>query len=200
MEEDKTYACLTAERDALRRMHALSLWALEAGEDPRTLWQEIMDTAIGILKADKGTLQLLDRESLRIVAHHAHDREFLEFFSAAENVSSVCGEACQRGERVVVEDIERSDIYAGTPSLDVLRRAQVRAVQSTPLRTRGGKLLGVLTTQWSSPHMPEKQDLLLLDLLARQAADLIQHGHAEIAFRRGRAFGHQRSRVAHGGR
>ena len=181
MEEDKTYARLTAERDALRRMHALSLWALEAGEDTHALWQEIMDTAIGILKADKGTLQLLDGESLRIVAHHAHDQEFLEFFSAAENVSSVCGEACQRGERVVVEDIERSDIYAGTPSLDLLRRAQVRAVQSTPLRTRGGKLLGVLTTQWSSPHIPEKQDLVLLDLLARQAADLIQHSHAETA-------------------
>lgn len=183
MEENGTYAHLTAERDALRRMHALSTRALEEGEDPQSLWQEIMDTGIGILKADKGTLQLLEGDTLHIVAHQGHDKTFLDFFSAAEHVASVCGEALRHGQRVMVEDIERNDIFAGTPSLDVLRAAGVRAAQSTPLRGRTGKLLGILTTDWSSPHLPDEQDLLLLDLLARQAADLIENKRAQTALR-----------------
>jgi PAS domain S-box-containing protein len=183
MEVENKYARLTAERDAMRRMHALSIRALAVGEDSSVLWQEIIDTAIAILGAEKGTLQSVDGENLRIMAHHGHDQKFLDFFSAARNVASVCGEALRRGKRVVVEDIERSQLFVGTPSLDVLRAAGIRAVQSTPLRTRGGKLIGILTTQWAAPRVPDEQDLLLLDLLARQAADLIEYNHSEMALR-----------------
>ncbi|MGH7943102.1 MAG: GAF domain-containing protein [Limisphaerales bacterium] len=183
MEEQAIQTQLSQERDTLRRMHALSTRALEAGEDCQSLWQEIMDTAVAIPQADKGTLQLLQDGTLRIVAHHGHDKTFLDFFRAAETAPSACGEAMRRAERVIIEDIEGAAIFAGTASLDVLRAAGVRAVQSTPLRARGGELMGVLTTQWSRPHVPDQQDLLLVDLLARQAADLIEHQQAEIAMR-----------------
>jgi len=39
----------------------------------------------------------------------------------------------QRGERVVVEDVTTSPVFAGTAALDVVLAAGVRAVQSTPL-------------------------------------------------------------------
>lgn len=183
MEEDRKYSRLAAERDALRRLHTLNIRALENGEEPQSLWQEIMDTAISILKADKGLLQLLEGESLRIVAHHGHNERFLDCFYGAEDGTSVCGEATRTGQRVIVEDIEQSNIFAGTPALDVLRAAGIRAALSVPLRTGGGKLPGILTTQWSRPHMPDEQDLLLLDMLARQAAELIEHKAAQIASR-----------------
>ncbi len=93
----------------------------------------------------------------------------------------------RRGQRVVVPDIEESPLFAGTPSLAVLREAGVRAVQSTPLVSRTGALLGILTTQWGDVYSPDEHDLWRIDLLARQAADLIQHAAAERALRESEA-------------
>jgi PAS domain S-box-containing protein len=178
----KAEADRDADLAALTRMHALSRRGVEAGGSAALL-QETIDTAVAIMKADKGTLQLLERDRLRIVAHHGHERPFLDHFAAAENVASVCGEATRRGERVIVPDVETSPIFSGTPSLPVMRAAGVRAVQSTPLLTRGGRLLGILTTQWAAPHTADERSLWRLDLLARQAADLIEQTQADAGLR-----------------
>jgi PAS domain S-box-containing protein len=163
---------------ALTRMHALSDRVLNA-PGHEALLQEVVDAAVAIMGAQRGTLQLLEGDSLRIVAHHGHERPFLEFFASAETRASACGEAMCRRERVLVEDVEKSPLFTGTPSLPVLRAAGVRAIQSTPLVGRSNELFGILTTQWSVPHSPSRHDLGLLDLLARQAADLIGHAWAE---------------------
>ena len=101
-------------------------------------------------------------------------------------MASVCGEATRRGERVVVSDVETSSLFIGTPSLAVLREAGVRAVQSTPMMSRNGALLGILTTQWGVPYTPDEHDLWRIDLLVRQAADLIEHSQAEEELRKSR--------------
>src|SRR6185312_12187559 len=44
-------------------------------------------------------------------------------------------------------------------------------------------LLGMLSTHWSRPHEPSERDLRLLDILARQAADLIERRKSEEALR-----------------
>jgi PAS domain S-box-containing protein len=168
---------LATDLSALTRMHDLSIKVLETG-GLEPLLQEIMDAAVAILSAEKGTLQLVEDACLRIVAHHGHEYPFLDFFASAENVASVCGEATRRGERVIVEDVEASPLFVGTPSLPVLRDAGVRAVQSTPLLSRQGQLLGILTTHWGVPYAPDEHDLWRIDLLARQAADMIEHTQA----------------------
>jgi PAS domain S-box-containing protein len=175
-------ARLAADLAALTRMHALS-GRLVAPGGLQPLLQEVMDAAVAIMGAEQGTLQLLDGRSLRIVAHRGHQQPFLDFFASAENVASVCGEATMRGERVVVPDVEKSPLFAETPSLAVLREAGVRAVQSTPLMSRTGALLGILTTHWGVPYSPDEHDLWRLDLLARQAADLIEYAKADEALR-----------------
>ncbi len=175
-------ARLEADLAALTRMHALSRRLVEPG-GLQPLLQEIMDAAVAIVGAERGTLQLLEGDSLRIVAHHGHQQPFLEFFASAENRASVCGEATKRGERVVVPDVEASSLFAGTSSLAVLREAGVRAVQSTPVMSRAGKLLGILTTHWPKPYQPDEHALWRIDLLARQAADLIEFMKAEAALR-----------------
>ena len=173
-------AKLEADLTALTRIRDMSTKVLEA-EGLDSMLQGIMDAAVAIVAAEKGTLQMVVGDSLHIVAHVNHDRAFLDFFAAAENVASVCGEATKRGERVVVSNVETSPLFAGTPSLSVLRKAGVRAVQSTPLISRKGKLLGILTTQWGVPHVPDEQDLWRIDLLARQAADMIDQAQATMA-------------------
>jgi PAS domain S-box-containing protein len=181
-ERKNAEARMKADLAALTRLHKLSGRVLDSG-GLQLLLQEIMDAAVEIVGAEKGTLQLLEGDSLRIVAHHGHQRPFLEFFESAETRASVCGEATRRGERVIVPDIEMSSLFEGTPSQSVLRSAGVRAVQSTPISSRTGTLLGILTTQWGAPYTPDEQDLWRLDLLVRQAADLIEHAKAEEALR-----------------
>ncbi len=167
---------------ALTRIHDLSRKMLE-GRGIQPLLKEIMDAAVAIMHADFGTLQLLENNSLRIVAHYGFRQPFLDFFTSAKSAASICGETVKYSERVVVPDIEQSSIFAGTPSLAVLREAGVRAVQSTPLMGRTGALLGILTTQWSRPFFPDEHDLRRIDLLARQAADLIERARAERSLR-----------------
>jgi PAS domain S-box-containing protein len=171
---------LRADLNALHRIRSLSELLLDRG-GLQPLLQEIMDAAVEIMDAERGTLQLLEGNSLRIVAHHGHQQPFLEFFASAETRNSVCGEATRRGERVIVPDVEKSPLFAGTPSLQVLKNAGVRAVQSTPMRNRRGDLLGILTTQWDSPHTPDEHGLWRLDLLARQAADLLEYVESQEA-------------------
>ena len=173
---------LRADLEALTAMHDLSTRPVE-GVGMQLLLQDVMDAAVAIVDAQFGTLQLLEGDSLRIVAHHNHRQAFLDFFAAAENTASVCGEATRRGERVVVAEVESDPLFVGTPSLEVMRRAGVRAVQSTPLMTRGGDLLGILTTQWAAPHSPDEHDLWRIDLLARQASDLIEAARSEALLR-----------------
>jgi PAS domain S-box-containing protein len=181
-ERKETEARLEADLTALNRIHQLSGRMLgDAGLEP--ILQDIMDAAVSVAGAQRGTLQLLENDSLRIVAHHGHQQPFLDFFAAAENRASVSGEATKRGQRVVVPDVEASPLFAGTPSLAVLRQAGVRAIQSTPLLSRNGALLGILTTQWDRPYSPNQHDLWRIDLLVRQAADLIEGSRAREALR-----------------
>ncbi len=173
---------ISADLAALRQMHELSEKVLET-EEFQPLLQEIMDAAVAIMRAERGTLQLLESKGLRIVAHHGQQAPFLEYFATTENRASASGLAAARGERVIVPDVERSALFARTTSLPVLRAAGVRAVQSTPILSRAGALLGVLSTQWGVPHTPDAHDLWRLDLLARQAGDVIEHVKSEEQLR-----------------
>jgi signal transduction histidine kinase/CheY-like chemotaxis protein len=60
----------------------------------------------------------------------------------------------------------------------------IRVVQCTPLVTRSGQLVGIIATHWNEPHEIAERSLYLLDLLARQAADLIERAKAEEALRK----------------
>ena len=175
---------LKTDIEALTRIHELSEMLIGTfGIQP--LLQEIMDAAVAIVDAKFGTLQLLEDDSLRIVSHYGHQQPFLDFFSSAEDVTSVCVEAMQRWKRVIIEDVETSSLFVGTPSLDVMRKAGVRAVQSTPMVSRAGELLGILTTQWDVPYFPNEHDLWRIGLLARQAADMIEQTRSVGKLREG---------------
>jgi PAS domain S-box-containing protein len=62
-----------------------------------------------------------------------------------------------------------------------------RAVQSIPLITRTGRPIGVFSTHWRTHHQPSERERRFLDLLARQAADLIERQQTESALRESRA-------------
>ena len=87
-----------------------------------------------------------------------------------------------QGKPVVVEDIAESPLFQGTPALGVLQAAGARSVQTTPVIAREGRLLAVFSTHSTKPYKPDDGTLRLLDLLARQLADLLEaRGDGEAA-------------------
>jgi PAS domain S-box-containing protein len=177
---------LAHDLDAMTRLHRLSTRFVREGDLPQALLEEIVDLAITITHADMGNIQLFDPASrrLKVAAYRGHERWWLDFFeSVAEGRGASCGAALQQGARAIVEDVTKSPVFVGTPALEVQLRAGIRAVQSTPLFGSSGDLVGMISTHFHAPHRPEERDLRLLDVLARQAADIIERVRSEEALR-----------------
>lgn len=68
------------------------------------------------------------------------------------------------------------------------RSAGISAMQSTPLISCSGKLLGMISTHWRRPHTPSEGDLSNFDILARQAADVLERSQSEKAIRQNEAW------------
>ena len=179
----QTEDALCQSLEDLTRMQQVSTRLLQAG-DFSLLLHDILDAAIEITGAQMGNIQLLEGDVLRIAAQRGFDRPFLEFFASVHGEEAACGAALQRAERVVVADVLKSPIFIDTPALDVMIAAGARAVQSTPLVSRSGLVLGMFSTHYQhAPQQPSERALRLLDILARQAADLIEHKQGEEALR-----------------
>ena len=150
------------------------------------LLEEILDTAIAVSNADFGTIQLPSPVTgeLTIVAHRGFPQWWLDYWESVSEGKGSCGTALSRGQRILVEDVEHSDVYREKSMLEVQLRAGVRAVQSTPLISRSGKLLGMFSTHYKMPKRFDERALRLLDLLAWQAAELLERTQTEIAMQR----------------
>ncbi|BBA68799.1 Oxygen sensor histidine kinase NreB [Geobacter sulfurreducens] len=174
---------LAVELAAMTRLHRIAtLFVREDGIG--AVLEEIIEAAIAITGADMGNLQLLDASgALKIVAHRGFGAPFLDFFSTVRDGCACCGTALRLGTRMVIEDVTQSPVFAGTPALEVMLDAGARAVQSTPLVSSSGPLLGMLSTHYRSPRRPDERDLRLLDLLARLSTDIIERTRAKEALR-----------------
>jgi PAS domain S-box-containing protein len=174
-------ARLAAESDALARLNRATsrLWrtrSLQEGLD------EMLAAAIELMGADKGNIQLLDEQRgvLTIEAQRGFERHFLDFFrEVSTNDPSAGGRKLLTCQRVVIEDVEADVAFA--PLRSLAKTAGFRAVVSTPLFDQDGKLVGVLSTHFRSPHRPTQESLSRLDLYAQQAAGFIQRCKVERA-------------------
>ena len=169
---------------SMARLQAVSTRLVQAG-DSTSLLQEIVDAAIAITGADKGSIQLFDGEErvLQTLASRGFEPSFFEQCGFIHEGQAAFGTALQTGTRFVVEDISTSPHFVGTPALASVLAAGVRSLQSTPLISRAGRRFGVLSTYYSAPSGPRHRDMDVLDVLARQAADWIERKRAEDALR-----------------
>jgi PAS domain S-box-containing protein len=174
---------LAKKSTALARLHEIGsrLWLKR---DLGQALDDILTGAIELLGADMGNIQVKDatRGVLKIAAHRGFNSDFLDLFKeVSADGASACGRALRSGEQIVIADVETDALF--TPFRPAARAAGFRGVQSTPIRGREGTLLGVLSTHFRSVNKPAAQDLHLLDLYVRQAADIIQRHRAEDALR-----------------
>jgi PAS domain S-box-containing protein len=170
--------------DAMERLHAVSMRFFDE-ERLQDVLDEILEASIAITQADFGDIQVLDSRSssLEIVAARGLPAWWLEYWSRVSKGQGSCGLALERGERVIVEHVADSPAFDGE-ALKIQLRAGIRAVQSTPLVDRSGTLLGVISTLYTTPQRPSDRALRLLDLLARQAADILDRARREAEERR----------------
>jgi PAS domain S-box-containing protein len=175
---------LTEDLDNTRRLHNLAVRYVSQ-ENLNAVLDEILDAAIAVTHSKKGTLQLFDGRTgvLKIRAAKGFSTEWLDFFQTVDRQGATCAEALRTRERVIVPDVRLSTIFAGTPSLSIQLKEGVLAIQSTPLISRSGEFLGMISTHFSEPHTPKDRELHWMDLLARQAADLIEQSRAVEALR-----------------
>jgi len=171
---------LAAELMAMSRLHEFSTRLLsKAGLLP--LLEEVLNAIIALQNADFGNVQLYDPETktLEIVAHRGFQRSFLDYFSSVNEPGAACGRAMQRRERVIIEDVLADPDFE--PHREIAASAGFRAVQSTPLFSRSGEPLGMISTHFRQPHRPSGHDLRFTDLYARLAGELIERQRAEEA-------------------
>ena len=154
--------------------------------DTDALYARVLEAATDLTSADMASLQAFsaDRGELRLLAHRGFHPESAAFWEiVCVNSASSCALAMSSGARTIVPDIEACESMADTADLDAYRRSGIRAVQSTPLISRSGRLLGMISTHWHNPHQPSELSLRPFDVLARQAADLIERVQIESLLR-----------------
>ena len=140
--------------------------------------QAALDAAIRATGAQRGTLQLACADGLRIIAQRGFEQPFLDFFARVRDESSACGAALVHGRRVIVADVARDPMFAGTPAGGVMLQAGARAVQSTPLLAASAEVIGVLSTHYDQPRQPAEDELDMLDDIARRTAFWLEGGSA----------------------
>jgi hypothetical protein len=135
----------------------------------RAIWT-ILDDAIALHGAEYGNVQLLAGDELVIVAQRGLPLDFLRTFRRVKREDGcACGRALRRGTSVVIPDVEADAEFAVFRS--DARLARFRAVQSTPLITRRGKPLGVVSTHFSNVHHPTKIEMETLQAYSVIAAE-----------------------------
>jgi two-component sensor histidine kinase len=171
---------LEVELAEMRELQAISTRLIQ--EDAAGLHDAILDAAQKLLRSDMATMQLYDatRDGLTLLSWRGFDPKHIVLFDwVGRNAGTSCAAALRAGARVVIPDIELDETIAGTPSHDALRVCGIRAAQSTPLITRKGDVIGMITNHWRQPHRPSERALQMIDVLARQAADLIDRSRNE---------------------
>jgi signal transduction histidine kinase/CheY-like chemotaxis protein len=134
---------------------------------------EVLDATIAITSADRGVVQLLHSGSLHIAAQRGFSEEYLErFASVRTGEPSASSRALHSGRTVVIEDVMADSAYA--PLHEIAVASGYRGVQATPLRSRSGEILGVLSTHYSAPYHASQRDRRILDLYTQQATDFIE--------------------------
>lgn len=135
------------------------------------------------------SILLLDANSRRL--HVGAAPRLPDFYNAAVEGLAIgegrgsCGTAAFRGGRVIVEDIAQHPYWRGFEK--VTARAGVRACWSVPFKDPGGQVLGTFASYHATPHVPDQDELDLVEEFSRITGLAVQKVRAEAALRQSSA-------------
>lgn len=123
---------------------------------------------------------------LVLLAARGFEEAMTSHFARIPSGSAIsCSRAMDTGERVYMEFDDPAHLDPDG-SLRMHVSAGFLSAVSTPLFTRSGSAVGMLSTHWRGHRRPGETELRHLDLLARQAADLMERNLSEDALRASR--------------
>jgi len=135
--------------------------------------ETLLNDVVALHGAEYGDLQLLVGDDLVVVAQRGLTAAFLRTFRRVGKADgSTCGRALRSGRTVVVADVMADPGYAALR--DEAAAAGYRAVQSTPLTTSRGRVLGMVSTLFANAHEPTPIELDTLARYSRVAADYLE--------------------------
>ncbi|MDR3568694.1 MAG: PAS domain S-box protein [Syntrophobacteraceae bacterium] len=176
---------LRAELKAMARLQKISSMCATDGA-MGTVLGEIVDAAVAISGADFGAIQLFDGKTsmLSVVAQQGFPQWWTDSWNMACKGRGACCTVVKRRKRTVIQNVEESPVFIGTPARDIMVRAGVKTVQCTPLLSRSGVLVGVFSTHYKVQKRLEERTLRLLDMFGRHAADIIERAQLVEELRR----------------
>jgi len=143
-------------------------------------YETIVDRAVAVMHSDYASLQMLFPErgsggELLLLSFRGFNPEAATFWKwVRADSKSTCGIALRDHERVVAPDIARCEFMAGSEDQEIYLQTGIGACQTTPLIGQAGNVVGMISTHWQRPHQPSHEDLRLFDILAREAAEVIE--------------------------
>src|SRR5579871_1210120 len=142
--------------------------------DVRSVLDCLLDRALELSGTSFGNIQLMDWKAghLEIRVQRGFREEFMNFFERVRlDDSSACARVLRTRAAVVIEDVVVDRQFS--PCLEIVRGAGIRAVQSTPLVSSSGALLGVLSTHFPAEHRPTDIQMCAMKDAAQLAANAI---------------------------
>ena len=124
--------------------------------DYQQIFDQIVAVTVVLTHASTALLYMLDDSSLRLN------------MLAAYNPSPA-----------LIESARRIDLYADSALLEMYTGAGYQSAHIKPLLTRAGTRIGALSVCWRESYSVTDQDQDCLDMLAQQAADLLERQHTQ---------------------
>jgi PAS domain-containing protein len=175
----------------LQMMHRLTSDLARPGE-PQDLYERLMDCAVEIMHANFASLQKMHPErgdgegAMELLAQRGFTPQAAESWKRVlSDSNSSCGVALKSGRRCDVPN-SLDDARISGDELATYTQNGILALQTTPLISRDGHLLGAISTHWSAPRDPStvtEREWRLLDVLAQHAADLLERLEIEQSVR-----------------
>lgn len=135
----------------------------------------LLQQAMMMCGTKASTLQLLDNtnNTLEIVTSFGLSKEFINHFRFVNCYDgSVCGRALAKGETVFISDLTSDRSFSR--HLNLALQNNIRSVQSTPLITSSGQIVGMISVHFVTPKKISKISLQEFEAFCKKAADKIE--------------------------
>jgi GAF domain-containing protein len=148
------------------------------GTEIKEVFENLLQQAMMMCGTRASTLQLINEtnNTLEITASFGLSDEFISHFNITTcEDGSICGRALAKGATIFIGDLTTDRAFAR--HLNLALQNNIRAVQSTPLITSSGKIVGMISVHFTTSKKIRKVDIAAFESFCTKAADKI----AELA-------------------
>ena len=176
---------LSYEVTALKILHQIGAHYIRQ-ENIQHVYDELLEAAVTFTRADRGIAAVFSEEdgSCAVISQWGFHAPFLSHFeSVVIRQLMDIGRHFDTMFRVVVKSVEDAGEILGETTQALLAAEDISCLQCTPMFGKSGVLAGFLCTGYQEKKDFSDRECRLLDLLARQTADVVLRARMETALK-----------------